>query len=180
VKGNEKKPETGAVRIAPLAPEDVERVSALAGEIWRQHYPGIIGVAQIEYMLKQRYAPRVIRAELQRTAVWWDKLLAGNEIIGFASYFLTEQPGEMKLDKLYVCQPHQRKGYGALLLDRACASARARSCSTLTLAVNKHNRHAIAAYLKYGFRVREAAVKDIGSGFVMDDYIMEKPVTGDQ
>jgi ribosomal protein S18 acetylase RimI-like enzyme len=174
VKGEGKDPEAGAVRIAPLAPEDVERVSALAEEIWRQHYPGIIGVAQIEYMLKQRYDPRVMRAELQRTDVWWDKLLAGSEIVGFASYFLTDQPGEMKLDKLYVHPRHQRKGYGALLLERACANARARGCSTLTLAVNKNNRSAIAAYLKHGFRIREAAVKDIGGGFVMDDYIMEK------
>lgn len=99
--------------IAPLVPEDVERVSALAAGIWRTHYPGIISAAQIEYMLAQRYDPRVMREELQRDDVWWDKLLAGNEIIGFSSYF------------------------------------------------------------------RGAVVKDIGGGFVMDDYIMERPVMGD-
>ena len=42
------------------------------------------------------------------------------------------------------------------------------------LAVNKHNFNAIAAYRKHGFIVREAVVKEIGGGFVMDDYIMEK------
>lgn len=35
---------------------------------------------------------------------------------------------------------------------------------------------AIAAYRKYGFTVREEVVQDIGGGFVMDDYIMEKPL----
>ena len=44
------------------------------------------------------------------------------------------------------------------------------------LTVNKHNRNAIAAYGKYGFRVAESVVKDIGSGFVMDDYVMNKEV----
>jgi len=41
------------------------------------------------------------------------------------------------------------------------------------LAVNKRNASAIAAYRKYGFRIVDAIVKEIGGGFVMDDYIME-------
>ncbi len=46
----------------------------------------------------------------------------------------------------------------------------------LVLAVNRGNTKAIAAYLKHGFAVREAVVKDIGGGFVMDDYWMVKKV----
>jgi ribosomal protein S18 acetylase RimI-like enzyme len=42
--------------------------------------------------------------------------------------------------------------------------------------VNKRNRNAIAAYEKYGFRIVDSVVKDIGGGFVMDDYIMSKDV----
>ena len=61
-----------------------------------------------------------------------------------------------------------------------CEVARAQGCSRLVLAVNKNNRSAIAAYLKHGFRIADAVVKDIGGGFVMDDYIMVKPVTGDE
>jgi diamine N-acetyltransferase len=44
------------------------------------------------------------------------------------------------------------------------------------LAVNKRNVNAINAYLKHGFRIAEAVVKEIGGGFVMDDYVMEKVV----
>lgn len=169
-----------AVRIAPVAPEDVERVSALAAEIWWRHYPSIISAAQIEYMLKERYEPSALRAELTRSDLWWDKLVVRAEIVGFASYFLMDQPGLMKLDKLYVHPEHQRRGYGGRLIVQACARARTEGCSTLMLAVNKNNRQAIAAYRKYGFRVSEAVVKDIGGGFVMDDYLMVKPVTGDE
>jgi ribosomal protein S18 acetylase RimI-like enzyme len=111
------------------------------------------------------------RDELRRTDLWWDKLLAGGAIVGFSSYFLTEAHA-MKLDKLYVHQNHQRKGYGGMLIERALSTARERGCSTLTLAVNKNNRSAIAAYRKHGFHVADSAVKDIGGGFVMDDYIM--------
>ena len=35
---------------------------------------------------------------------------------------------------------------------------------------------AIAAYRKHGFEVRDSIVKAIGGGFVMDDYIMARPV----
>ena len=166
-------------RVLPLGLADVERLAALAREIWYDHYPAIIGTAQIEYMLAQRYEPRLICAELESGDVWWDKLMVGDEMAGFASYFPGGAPGEMKLDKLYVHQRHQRRGYGGMLIEHAAKVARARDCRNLTLAVNKGNRSAIAAYLKYGFSIADSVVKDIGGGFVMDDYIMVKPVTGD-
>jgi hypothetical protein len=40
--------------------------------------------------------------------------------------------------------------------------------------VNKYNSQPIAVYEKLGFRVVAAVVQDIGGGFVMDDYRMEK------
>ncbi len=159
-----------------VAREDAAAISALAREIWYAHYSAIISRAQIEYMLAQRYDPEIIRAELARGDAWWDKLLVDGRMTGFASCFLTGNAGEMKLDKLYVHHAHQRKGYGGMLLDRVLGIARAYGCTTLILAVNKHNHTAIAAYRKYGFRIAESVVKDIGGGFVMDDYLMVRDV----
>lgn len=168
-----------AARIEPLAAEDVEPLYALAREIWYAHYPAIISAAQIEYMLDERYNAGVVLGELRRDGIWWDKLLVAGEMVGFASYFLTASAGEMKLDKLYVHPRLQRRGYGGMMIERACEIARSRGCNRLVLAVNKNNRSAIAAYLKHGFSIGGAVVKDIGGGFVMDDYIMVKRVTGD-
>jgi ribosomal protein S18 acetylase RimI-like enzyme len=167
------------VRIEPLTAADVEPLFVLAREIWHAHYPAIVSMAQIEYMLAQRYNAGVVLEELRRDGLWWDKLLVDGAMLGFSSYFLTGVPGEMKLDKLYVHPRCQRRGYGGMMIARACAVARTRGCDRLTLAVNKNNRSAIDAYLKHGFRIADAVVKDIGDGFVMDDYVMEKPVTGD-
>ena len=155
--------------------EDAETIAELAGVIWRAHYADIISGAQIEYMLAQRYAPAQIRAELAR-GIAWDKLVVDGAVAGYASYFVEPHGGEMKLDKLYVHQDHQRRGYGGMLIARAVAAARAAGCNTLMLAVNKANAKAIAAYQKYGFRVRESVVQQIGGGFVMDDYFMVKDV----
>lgn len=167
---------TLGTRILPLEKEDVERLAALAREIWYAHYPAIIGTAQIEYMLGQRYALEVVRQELGRDGLWWSKLMVGGEMAGFASYFLTGAAGEMKIDKLYVHPRHQRRGYGGMMLEHIGDAARARGCSQLVLAVNKNNRSAIAAYLRHGFHIADAVVKDIGGGFIMDDYVMTRPV----
>jgi hypothetical protein len=37
---------------------------------------------------------------------------------------------------------------------------------------------AISFYQRLGFAVREAVVFEIGNGFVIDDYVMEKPLGG--
>jgi GNAT superfamily N-acetyltransferase len=158
--------------IRPLAPQEAEALASLARAIWLAHYPAIISLEQIEYMLGQRYRPEVIRAELAGGEALWDVLWIGGAMAGFSSYFRTGNPGEMKLDKLYVRPDLQRHGYGGQLIARAAEVARAGGCTRLVLAVNKRNAGAIAAYRKHGFAVVDAVVKDIGGGFAMDDYIM--------
>jgi GNAT superfamily N-acetyltransferase len=154
---------------------DIEELVALARAIWYLYYPAIISIAQIDYMLEQRYAGDVLRGELTRADLWWDQLRIADRMIGFASYFKVDAD-EMKLDKLYVHPDEQRRGYGALLMERPLRVAREQGCCKLTLAVNKHNATAIAAYEKYGMRTVAAVTKDIGNGFVMDDYVMAKAV----
>jgi diamine N-acetyltransferase len=165
--------------IAPLAPEEIDTVCELARTVWRHHYPPIIGTAQTEYMLAQRYHGDVIREELARGGIWWDTLREDGSMIAFASSFPVESERALKLDKLYVHPTCQRLGYGGVLLEHVCERAARMSYPKVVLAVNKHNATAIAAYRKHGFEIAQAVVKDIGGGFVMDDYIMEKRV-GDE
>jgi ribosomal protein S18 acetylase RimI-like enzyme len=162
--------------VAPLRDADVETVIALAHEIWHAHYPGIISVAQIEYMLAQRYDPRVIRAELARADLWWYKLVMRGRMVAYCALQLEPGGASMKIDKLYVHPSQQRCGCGRSLVEQAAATARSQGCRELLLAVNRNNAAAVAAYRKHGFTVRETRVTDIGNGFVMDDYIMVKAV----
>ena len=160
--------------ISPLADDEVETVCALARTVWRDHYPAIIGTAQTEYMLAQRYDPPLIRRELESRELWWDVAREDGGIVAFASSFATQPPGEVKLDKLYVHPQRQRRGHGGALIGHVCERSSRLGYSRVVLAVNKRNAGAIAAYRKYGFEIREAVVKDIGGGFVMDDYVMER------
>ena len=164
------------VTLEPLAERDVETLCALAASIWQRHYPPIIGSAQTDYMLAQRYTPDAIRAELRRDDLWWDVVTAGGRMVAFASSLALES--EMKLDKLYVDFGHQRRGFGGMLIAHVCERARRLGYRAVTLAVNKRNEHAIAAYRRHGFTICDVAVTDIGGGFVMDDYIMVRACGG--
>jgi ribosomal protein S18 acetylase RimI-like enzyme len=84
------------------------------------------------------------------------------------------KPGEMKLEQLYLLPELRGQGLGRLMLRHVEEQARARGCRSLMLQTNKRNDIAIAFYRKAGFTVCEEAVFDIGNGFVMDDYVMEK------
>ena len=162
--------------ISPVRDADIAPVCALAREIWMQHYPGMITVRQIEYMLAQRYSPVAIRTQLQAGEACWDKLEVRGELCGFASYERGSAAGAMKLDKLYVHQLARGKGYGAALIEHVAEAARRQGMDHLVLQVNKYNHGSVAAYLRVGFSVAKTLKVDIGNGFFMDDYVMEKEV----
>jgi len=164
------------IAIIPVPLDDVQAIAALAREVWYATYPGIISTGQIEYMLGQRYTPEVIRREIENHDAAWDELRDDGKLVAFISYFPADSAGDLKVDKLYVAKTGQRKGYGGRLLDHAARTGRDRGFEHLILAVNKKNEQAINAYRKHGFRVREAVTKDIGEGFVMDDFIMERAI----
>ena len=164
--------QTDPLRIDPLGPADIEPMRRLARRIWYAHYPGIITNAQIEYMLEQRYRADVVRDELACDGVWWELATLQGEPVGFSCCLVTAEPGEMKLDKLYVDPQRQGSGVGTRLVQSVRARARSLHCTRLVLAVNKRNESAIAAYRRWGFEIERAMVTDIGADFVMDDYLM--------
>ncbi len=162
--------------ISAVSTTDVAPVCALAREIWLQHYPGIITVRQIEYMLAQRYSQDSILRQLQTAQAWWDKLEVKGDLCGFASYERADEAQVMKLDKLYVHQLVRGKGYGKALIEHVARVAAREGMSRLSLQVNKYNHGSVAAYRRAGFVVTEQIKSDIGHGFFMDDYIMSRPL----
>jgi GNAT superfamily N-acetyltransferase len=85
---------------------------------------------------------------------------------------------EFKLHKLYLLPEMHGYGLGSHLLLHVEREVCARSGRRLILSVNKRNARAIAAYRRNGFVIAESVVTDIGNGFVMDDYVMAKELTG--
>ncbi|MEG0504169.1 MAG: GNAT family N-acetyltransferase, partial [Raoultibacter sp.] len=80
------------------------------------------------------------------------------------------------ISKIYLFESERRKGYASRTVrffERLCSM---RNLEYMFLTVNKHNELALRAYKKLGFETVDAVETDIGNGFVMDDYIMEKAI----
>jgi RimJ/RimL family protein N-acetyltransferase len=92
---------------------------------------------------------------------------------------LVPQPddGVVQLSKLYLLEKCRGQGLGKEMLTFAEQRCRELGAGTLWLTVNKYNAGPIAFYKRMGFENVGAIVTDIGGGFVMDDYRMQKILT---
>lgn len=162
-----------SIDITPITLAEIDIIPPLADRIWRAHYPGIITLDQIDYMLQNGYSPDVIRHELLHEHISWLLIKKDETSIGFIS-FGPYGKLTVKLHKLYLLPELHGQGIGALALTEVERHALVQQATTLVLNVNKQNVKAIRAYEKAGWTIAEAVVNDIGNGFVMDDYVMTK------
>ena len=66
------------------------------------------------------------------------------------------------------------KGFGKKAVQFVEALARRLNLKKISLTVNRNNISAVKAYEKMGFKNLGPVVQDIGNGFMMDDFRMEK------
>lgn len=149
--------------------EDIVTAAQLADEIWRQHFTPIIGADQVAYMLDQFQDEEAMTDQIAHGTIYL-LALADGEPVGYCA--CKPEEDRLFLSKLYLRQAVRGQGFGRKLLEAACAQGAGKRAVYLT--VNKHNDNTIAIYRKMGFSVIDSVVSDIGNGFVMDDYIMEK------
>ncbi|HET7319792.1 MAG TPA: GNAT family N-acetyltransferase [Nitrospirota bacterium] len=152
----------------------IEIVESLAREIWTEHYIPIIGREQVDYMLATFQSRRAIGEQI-RTGIAYFLIKEDDAHIG---YMAVQPKGrELFLSKIYVKSSRRGLGYGRKAVQYAEKVARDLGLDKIVLTVNKNNVNSIKAYEKIGFTNAGPVVQDIGSGFVMDDYKMEKKLS---
>lgn len=149
----------------------IETVARLAFEIWNQHFTPIIGKAQVDYMVDKFQSKKAIAEQLDEGYSYY-LLEADGDYIGYTG--ICPKEDEMFLSKLYILASQRGKGHGRKTVEFIEDIAREKGLDKITLTVNKNNTDAIKAYEKFGFKNTGPIVTDIGGGFVMDDYRMEK------
>jgi RimJ/RimL family protein N-acetyltransferase len=163
----------GTMFIAVATENQIAVVESLAKEIWTEYYIPIIGKEQVDYML-ERFQSKQAIAEQIKTGVLYFLIKDDNEFIG---YIAVQPKGrELFLSKIYIKSSKRGKGYGKKAVQYAETLAKERNLSKVVLTVNKNNVNSIKAYEKIGFKNAGPVIQDIGEGFVMDDYKMEKTV----
>lgn len=152
--------------------DGVEAVVALAREVWVEYYASIIGVPQVDYMLEKFQSIRAINRQIKDGLEYY--LLVEDEVMaGYIAVLAEPDEGRMLLSKFYISSAFRGRGLGRVALafvEELCLKA---NLGILWLTVNKRNP-TVKTYEAMGFHTASELVTDIGGGFVMDDFIMEK------
>ena len=156
------------------AKQAASEISALAREIWLEHYTPIIGAEQVEYMLaKFQSAERILEDINKNAFVYFTaEHIKHKKAVGYAA--CKPEGDYLFLSKMYTHKDYRGNRIARSFLDEILALCRWEiGAKKIRLTVNKSNEGSIAAYKKMGFEVIESIKVDIGSGFFMDDYLME-------
>lgn len=152
---------------------DIHLIRELTYKVWPQTYANMLSKEQIDYMLNLMYSEESLKQQMQEGSQFLiisDK----EEPVGFASVKQTDST-TFKLDKIYILQSQQGKGTGRFFLDYIIKEKQKKGASKLWLQVKRDNP-ARNFYEKYGFEITREADFDIGNGYYMQDYIMEKNI----
>jgi len=157
-----------------LSAPQITAVEKLAYEIWNEYYPPIIGHDQVDYMLETFQTAKAILKQIQQGCRYF--ILKENEtLLGYMA--VEKQDCCVFLSKLYVLKDARKKGYAKEALLFLKEYAKEEGLISISLTVNIHNYIAINTYQKLGFTKQGSIIQEIGNGFIMDDYKMEKPVS---
>ena len=158
--------------LAVSTPGQLAALSAAAREIWFEYYPALLSPEQIAYMVETFQTAEAMGRLIAQEGYLFFLLMEGETVLG---YLAVKPEGEkLFLSKAYLKKAFRGRGIFSRMLKFAENIARERGLGAIYLTVNKHNANSIAVYCKKGFHIAREAVTDIGHGFVMDDYIMEK------
>lgn len=150
---------------------DLHIIENLAVTIWREHYTPIIGSVQVEYMLEKYQSFSAMKNQLENGHLYFT-IYNKKKAIGYIGY--QKRQAELFLSKIYILNEWRGRGIGKKAMQFILEQARTAGLPKIVLTVNKYNTASIQTYLKMGFVNTGPFVQDIGNGFIMDDYRMEK------
>lgn len=151
--------------------EQVEALIPLVQEIWQEWYVPIIGVEQVSYMLSEFQSGKEILRQINDSTSYFF-ILADGQPVGYTAYELLED--KLFISKLYLLANHRGKGYASQVFKWLEELAKKAGKTILELHVNQDNLSSIKVYERLGFINRHELISDIGQGYQMVDYVLEK------
>lgn len=156
--------------------EQIDEVARLAYKIWNEHFPPIIGQAQVDYMVEKFQSANALEKQIDIGCQYY-LIQENNNLVGYIGINPDINMSQMQLSKFYIIKTMRGNGIGREVLNQIRKLARRLNIKKIWLTVNKNNITAINAYERMGFVSAGSVVLDIGNGYVMDDFRMEKLVT---
>ena len=152
--------------------DDIPLIRELTFRVWPQTYASILSQEQIDYMLEMMYSESSLKKQMSEDDCQFIIVYENGNPVGFASYS-KEEAQRWKLNKIYVLQNQQGKGTGKYVINYIIEEIKKQNANSLFLQVNRYN-NAKTFYEKLGFAEIDFINLDIGNGYFMNDYVMEK------
>ena len=161
---------------------DQQVLAKLAGEIWREFWPSRIGVDQTEYMVKNfQSLDAIVRDMEQHAYEYWfvqaDEAACGfvpGDIVGYTGGHVEAETNRFFISKIYLLAAVRGQHICTRIIEHYVELCKSRGLHAMYLTVNKYNELGIRAYAAKGFKTIDAVETQIGEGFIMDDFIMQK------
>lgn len=153
---------------------DIMEINRLAGIIWHECYRSILTREQIAYMIEKYQSVRALTEQLALEGYRYFLVEEADGAVGYCGVQVKE--GRMYLSKMYLLARARGKGCFRRMVEYLDELCRRDGVKTIWLTVNRHNEHAIDVYRHLDFKEVRTQVVDIGDGYVMDDYVLERSV----
>lgn len=158
--------------LRPVSPSEIPKLASLASGIWHEYFPCILSEGQIDYMVDMFQSEHAMREQVSGKGYRYFFLDDGGSIVGYTG--LVPEGDRLFLSKLYLREECRGKGLGSQALKLIFELCQREGFGSVYLTVNRNNSVAIRAYERNGFVTVRTQVADIGNGYVMDDFVMEK------
>lgn len=151
--------------------EQIAEVARIAFLVWHEHYASILSKEQIDYMIDKFQSVEAVEQQILHQDYRYF-LIGSDELVGYLG--IKPEENTMFLSKLYILKEKRGLGYAKQLLEFLTGLCAECGIQNIYLTVNRYNVNSIQFYEKKGFQKIRTQTADIGKGYIMDDYIMEK------
>lgn len=160
-----------------LAKEQIEETALLASVIWHEYFVSILSDGQIDYMVQKFQSAEAVQQQLQEGYQYFQIRLSDGRLAGYFGIRADREPdSKLFLSKLYIKKEFRRKGLARQAMDFLYELCEKQGFGRISLTCNKYNEGSLSCYKKLGFHQTDSIVTEIGNGYVMDDYVMERVV----
>ncbi|OXA91210.1 GNAT family N-acetyltransferase [Flavobacterium hercynium] len=162
------------VTILEATQNDITFIQEIAHTTWPITYGEILSKEQLDYMLDLIYSEEALSAHFDKKEQLFYLIYENVIKLGFISVEHNYKGDAItKIHKIYLSPETQGRGIGKKAIEGIAEMALKENAKTLSLNVNRFNK-ALDFYKKIGFEIADEVNIDIGNGYLMEDYVMEK------
>lgn len=149
-----------------------------ACNVWHNYYKDIFSPEQIDYMLKKLQSKDAMRAQMSEGYIYF-MLLADGKLAGYMC--ILTQSNHVFLSRLYIKAEYRRQGLARKSINHLEAvfsnpELGFTHIKKIVLRVERQNSFAINVYEHLGFKKVRSEDRDIGGGYVCNEYVMERNI----